>query len=102
MNAGWPEAVGNGTKRGTTELGMCTTESVARGSAEGAVGRRATTRHAVRLGRYGNGWPGSMASGVTTGARVRRNYSSRNVSCSVVSSLAATARIAGEVDRVGT
>src|SRR6266850_2211295 len=45
------------------------------------------TRHIARLPTYGNGWPGSTASGVSTGSTVRRKYSSRNRSCSPLRSL---------------
>ena len=56
------------TKRGTTWPGMWITASAACGS--DATARPAGARRpgrATRLPRYGNGWPGSMASGVSTG-----------------------------------
>ena len=42
------------------------------GRADGAGGRERDRRgRATRLPRYGNGWPGSTASGVSTGSSVR-------------------------------
>ena len=51
--------------------------------------RMEATRHSERLPRYGKGWPGSTASGVSTGSSVRRKYSSRNRCCSSLDLLGA-------------
>ena len=50
---------------------MCTTESAACGSGEGVEGVSEAIRQSERLPRCGNGWPGSIARGVTTGTTVR-------------------------------
>ena len=100
MNACWPAGPGSGTKRGTTWLGMWTTVSEVWGSALAVAARTATTRQSDRLARCGNGWPGSMASGVRTGIRVRWKYPSRKRSWSGVTSLGRTSRIPSEA-RIG-
>jgi hypothetical protein len=63
-----------------------TTDSAACGSGDGVDGVSEAIKHSDRLPRCGNGWPGSMASGVTMGRTVRWKCSSRNVSCAGVSS----------------
>ena len=58
--------------RGRAWLGMWMMESWLNGKPDGADGRIDATRHSERFPRYGNGCPGSTASGVTTGRRVLR------------------------------
>ena len=55
------------------------TASEALGRMDGSVGLRDTTRHRARLTRWGKGWPGSIASGVTTGSSVRWKYASSDL-----------------------
>ena len=66
-------SAGSGTKRGSTP-GTCTTAN----SFSSSPGRCSTTaRLSDLLSRCGNGWPGSMASGVSTGKISRRKTSPR-------------------------
>ena len=66
---------------------MWTTASDVVGSGDGARRRMEARTHSDRLPRYGKGWPGSTASGVSTGRSVRRKYSSRNWCCASAISL---------------
>src|SRR5262249_502150 len=70
---GPPGSAGRGTKRAST-AGTCTTAN----SLSASPGRSSSTaRLSDLLSRCGNGWPGSMASGVSTGKISRRNNSPR-------------------------
>jgi len=71
MNAYSPVGAGSETKRGTTCVGMCTTESAACGNALDVEGVSEAIKQSERFPRWGNGWPGSIAGGVTTGITVR-------------------------------
>ena len=77
-----PGSAGSGTKRGST-LGTCTTAN----NFSALPGRCSTTaRLSDLLSRCGNGWPGSMASGVSTGKISRRKTSARCLRCASVRS----------------